>query len=508
MNFHILTLFPEMIEQGLMNSITGRAVREHKITIEAVNIRDFSEDKRRRVDDYTYGGGAGMLMQAQPVYDAWNDVQERIEARDPGIMQMDKTPAKRVRTIYVTPQGRTFDQTMAESFSKEEDLIILCGHYEGIDERVLEETVTDYVSIGDYVLTGGELAAMVLVDAIARLVPGVLGNESSSEMESFHGSLLEYPQYSRPEVWHGKEVPKVLLSGNRKQVAAWRLEQSVLRTRERRPDLYHTYEQLQECVQILTEQKLLHIDMLECIKRGSAKLIYRDGSEILLKELKSNVYMHTDPGKRGGFLTNLPQEELGNIKELVLHQRELIEKAEAALSLKAGPACRQAVCTRREKLPVSGLYRADGKPMPNGLLIRELTEEYAVQAAETYIEYGYYSVTGVSGEKKAQVLASMKERIASHEMFGAFFVSDDGKEQFAGFIGKHVEGSIGMLTVFPEFRRNKVALALETYMLNRDIELGMTPYGNIIETNTASLAVLEKLGGYISKTPIFWLLEE
>ena len=231
MNFHILTLFPEMVLQGLHTSILGRAVERNCISIEAVNIRDYTLDKHGKVDDYTYGGGAGMLMQAQPVYDAWLAVEERIAARG----------ASGGRVIYVTPQGRTFHQKMAQELAQEEDLIFLCGHYEGIDERVLEEIVTDEISLGDYVLTGGELAAMVMVDAIARLVPGVLHNTDSAVTESFGDGLLEYPQYSRPEIWHDKRVPPVLLSGDHARVDAWRLEQSILRTKERRPNLYEAY---------------------------------------------------------------------------------------------------------------------------------------------------------------------------------------------------------------------------------------------------------------------------
>lgn len=230
-NFHILTLFPEMVLQGLHTSILGRAVERNCISIEAVNIRDYTLDKHGKVDDYTYGGGAGMLMQAQPVYDAWRAVEERIAARG----------ASGGRVIYVTPQGRTFHQKMAQELAQEEDLIFLCGHYEGIDERVLEEIVTDEISLGDYVLTGGELAAMVMVDAIARLVPGVLHNTDSAVTESFGDGLLEYPQYSRPEIWHDKRVPPVLLSGDHAKVDAWRREQSILRTKERRPDLYEAY---------------------------------------------------------------------------------------------------------------------------------------------------------------------------------------------------------------------------------------------------------------------------
>ena len=230
-NFHILTLFTEMVLQGLHTSILGRAVERNCISIEAVNIRDYTLDKHGKVDDYTYGGGAGMLMQAQPVYDAWLAVEERIAARG----------ASGGRVIYVTPQGRTFHQKMAQELAQEEDLIFLCGHYEGIDERVLEEIVTDEISLGDYVLTGGELPAMVMVDAIARLVPGVLHNTDSAVTESFGDGLLEYPQYSRPEIWHDKRVPPVLLSGDHARVDAWRLEQSILRTKERRPDLYEAY---------------------------------------------------------------------------------------------------------------------------------------------------------------------------------------------------------------------------------------------------------------------------
>ena len=223
MKFFILTLFPEMVMQGLHTSIIGRAVEKGKISIEAVNIRDFTTEKHGKVDDYPYGGGAGMVMQAQPIYDAWKSVVDRVEGS--------------VRTIYLTPQGKTFVQNDAKELAKEENLILLCGHYEGVDERVLEEVVTDYMSIGDFVLTGGELPAMVMVDAISRMVPGVLSNGDFKETESFENNLLEYPQYSRPEEWNGKKVPAILLSGDHAKVDAWRHEQSLLRTKERRPDL-------------------------------------------------------------------------------------------------------------------------------------------------------------------------------------------------------------------------------------------------------------------------------
>ena len=228
MNFHIMTLFPEMVMNGLNTSITGRAINSGRLSIEAVNIRDYAFNKHHSVDDYPYGGGAGMLMQAEPVFQAYEAITKDME--------------KKPRVVYLSPQGETFNQKMAEEMAKEEDLILLCGHYEGIDERVLEEIVTDYVSIGDYVLTGGELPAMVMVDTISRLVPGVLHNDVSAEFESFQDNLLEYPQYSRPEEWHGKKVPEILLSGHHANIEKWRREQSLLRTKEKRPDLFEKCE--------------------------------------------------------------------------------------------------------------------------------------------------------------------------------------------------------------------------------------------------------------------------
>lgn len=237
MNFHILTLFPDMVMDGLNTSIIGRAVNAGLLSVEAVNIRDYAFNKHQSVDDYPYGGGAGMLMQAEPVYLAYEAVAGKIADRR-GMEQRERRP----RVVYLSPQGNVFNQKMAEEFAREEDLILLCGHYEGIDERVLEEIVTDYVSIGDYVLTGGELPAMVMVDAISRLVPGVLHNDVSAEFESLQDNLLEYPQYSRPEEWHGKKVPPVLLSGHHANIEKWRREQSILRTYEKRPDLFEKCE--------------------------------------------------------------------------------------------------------------------------------------------------------------------------------------------------------------------------------------------------------------------------
>ena len=230
MHFYIMTLFPEMFP-GIMDArILGRAKTQGLLEWEAVNIRDYTLDKHMKVDDYPYGGGAGMVMQAEPIYRCYEALQQKM-----------KPEPKKKRVIYVTPQGHVFDQKMAEDFAKEEELVFLCGHYEGVDERVLEEIVTDYVSVGDYVLTGGELPAMVMMDTISRLVPGVLHNKDSAETESFADGLLEYPQYTRPEEYHGKKVPEVLLSGHHKNIEAWRLERSLERTKKYRPDLYEEY---------------------------------------------------------------------------------------------------------------------------------------------------------------------------------------------------------------------------------------------------------------------------
>ena len=223
MDFYILTLFPEMIEGTLSHSIVKRAREKGIVNIHLLNIRDYSKDPHKKVDDYPYGGGAGMVMFPQPIYDAYLAAVEMIGHEAP--------------VVYLTPQGETFEQSMAKSFAEYDAMILLCGHYEGIDERVLEEIVTHNVSIGDFVLTGGELGAMVMVDCICRLLPGVLHNDESAGTESFENGLLEYPQYTRPREWKGRQVPDILLSGDHAKVDAWRYEQSVLRTKERRPDL-------------------------------------------------------------------------------------------------------------------------------------------------------------------------------------------------------------------------------------------------------------------------------
>lgn len=223
MKFHILTLFPDMIMNEINTSITGRAIEKGIIDVNAVNIRDFAGNKHGQVDDYPYGGGAGMVMQPGPIYRAYESIAKESD--------------KKLRVIYTTPQGKTFNQSMAQDFAGENELIFLCGHYEGVDERIIDMIVTDNVSIGDYVLTGGELPALVMIDAVSRLIPGVLSNNESAQSESFADNLLEYPQYTRPEIFMDKKVPDILLSGHHANVDRWRREQSIIRTYENRPDL-------------------------------------------------------------------------------------------------------------------------------------------------------------------------------------------------------------------------------------------------------------------------------
>ena len=477
MNFHVLTLFPEMVENGLNTSITGRAMDAGQISIEATNIRDFSTDKHKKVDDYPYGGGAGMLMQAQPVYDAYQHVVSKIPE------------GNKRRVIYVTPQGYQFNQHMAKEFAKNDDLILLCGHYEGIDERVLEEIVTDYVSIGDYVLTGGELAAMVMIDAISRLVPGVLHNEVSAETESFHGYLLEYPQYTRPEEWHEKYVPEILLSGNQKKIEDWKLEEAKKRTMQRRPDLYDQYFKLHECKDRLVLNKTLNMDMIESINRGRAELIARDGNDVLIRDKETGYFHHS--GTKKDFFVNLPKEVRLSIKKIVLHQEEMIEPVRKLLNLSYSLVCYQSVYTPRERLSIKGLYREDGQPNEKGLVIRQLTMDYVEEAQYAYDHADY---------QKVQDKGYIKERIQKGNMYGAFV-----NDELAGMIGVHNDDSIGMLYVYEKFRGQRIGTALQTYMINKMIDVGWRPYSQIMIGDEASTKIQKSLNMYLSKTPIIWM---
>ncbi|MBQ6888502.1 MAG: tRNA (guanosine(37)-N1)-methyltransferase TrmD [Lachnospiraceae bacterium] len=466
MNFDILTLFPEMVENGLNTSIIGRAKEQGIISIKAHNIRDYTKDKHKKADDYPYGGGAGMLMQAQPVYDCFLSVKESIE----------KEGKKLPRVIYVTPQGKTFTQSIAEEFAKEENLVFLCGHYEGIDERVLEEIVTDYVSIGDYVLTGGELPAMVMIDAVSRLVDGVLNNEESAQTESFHNCLLEYPQYSRPEEWRGKKVPDVLLSGNHKKIKEWRLEQSEQRTKERRPDLYIKYKKLKKCEKYLLNNKLHHMDMIELLRRGNAEILYFEKDGVLLKDKNSGAYMLTVTDRENG------ERIISYIKEqpevFISHQEFMNDFISQKFGMNNETECVQWVYTRKETLPIN-----------KDLKIQKLDKEHADEVIAHY--YTLCDETYVN------------ERIKNGVMYGIF-----EEDTLAGFIGMHNEGSIGMLEIFEEYRNRGYGKALEAFYINLHLKQGFTPYGQVISDNNISLKLQESLYLYPAKEKIYWLVKK
>lgn len=452
--FHVLTLFPEMIVQGLTPSILGRAAENNIIKLNPVNIRDYTLEKHGKVDDTPYGGGAGMLMQAQPVFDAHRAV----------------SGGRKKRTVYVTPQGRSFDQRLARELAKEEELILLCGHYEGIDERVLEEVVTDYVSIGDYVLTGGELAAMVIIDAVARMIPGVLGNETSAQEESFHNDLLEYPQYSRPETWHGKQVPAVLLSGNHSEIAKWRLAQSKERTKQIRPDLYEHYEARQQLIRRLSKDKRNNIHIMECLARGNGEILYAQGEDIAVYHRDSSTCMVKASTPEGGkrLLEHFPDD----VRWCVVSQeymRELLKEQ----GYKEFCECSQFLYTQREPLSVG---HKD---------IRRL---------------GLESLEYICSHYDIESPVYVRDRLFARAMYGAFV-----ENHLVGFIGMHDEGSLGMLYVEEPYRGRGIAASLEAYSVNRMLERGWIPYGHVIAGNESSMRLQERLGFYQAKDTFWWL---
>ena len=232
MRIDIFTLFPEISDGSLKTSILGRAINQELVKVIIHNIRDFTHDRHRTADDYPYGGGAGMVLKPEPVFEAVETVKERLVEEG-----MKKKEVAKIPVILLTPRGRLFSQPVAHELSQHQNLMLICGHYEGIDERVSQHLATDEMSIGDYVLTGGELAAMVVVDALTRLLPGVLGSELSPGDDSHSNGLLEYPQYTRPPLFRGWAVPEILVSGNHEKIAGWRREQSILHTFKQRPEL-------------------------------------------------------------------------------------------------------------------------------------------------------------------------------------------------------------------------------------------------------------------------------
>ncbi len=458
MKFHVLTLFPEMILGALHTSIIGRAVNAGIISLNAVNIRDFSQDKHGKVDDYTYGGGAGMLMQAQPVYDAVKSV----------------TGDRKVRTVYVTPQGRPFTQSMAHELATEDELVFLCGHYEGIDERVLEETVTDYISLGDYVLTGGELPAMVMIDVIARLVPGVLNNAESAHTESFHNDLLEYPQYSRPEVWHDKAVPEVLLSGNHKKVEEWRLEESVKRTAQRRPDLYAAYKTKQRAIEAIKKRKRLTIHMSESLKRGLADVLYLNLKDMLLynEPMKLAMIHGEDPEKIDELLMKLPKET----KTLVVAGDGAVEPAKAHFKPFSCEEVSQVLYTDKEPLRVS--YKEIDGIGPEA--------------------YDY--VKAVFPEEEEKYLKRLLEK---GMLVGAYA---DGA--LVGIAGEHEDGRLGFLYVNEDMRHRKIGSSLTACMVNRMLQRGDIPYAQIPSDKSKELdGFFESMGFYTADAHVFRLFK-
>ena len=236
MKFHVMTLFPALIENVLGESIIGRAQKDNRISLNCYNIRDFSTDKHRKTDDTPFGGGMGMLMTCQPIFDCLDEVKKNLGENS------------RSKVIYMSPKGRRFDHAVAKELSSYDELIFLCGHYEGVDQRVIDELVDEELSIGDYVVTGGEIPACIVIDATSRLVKGVLSDEICHQDESVASGILEYPQYTKPRVFRGIEVPEILLSGDHAKIARWRLEEAVKITRERRPDLLAEHPEFEEAL--------------------------------------------------------------------------------------------------------------------------------------------------------------------------------------------------------------------------------------------------------------------
>lgn len=251
MKFHCMTLFPALVENVLGESIIGRAQRDGKISLECYNIRDFSTDKHRKVDDTPFGGGMGMLMSCQPIFDCYDAVKAKIQEN------------ARTRVIYMSPKGRMFTHSVARELSEYDELVFICGHYEGVDQRVIDSLVDEELSIGDYVVTGGEIPACIVIDAVSRLVDGVLAAEECHEDESVASGILEYPQYTKPRSYRGLDVPEVLLSGDHKKIARWRLEESVKLTRERRPDLLAAHPELEEALKPREKKKKRKADTAE-----------------------------------------------------------------------------------------------------------------------------------------------------------------------------------------------------------------------------------------------------
>ncbi|MDR2044330.1 MAG: tRNA (guanosine(37)-N1)-methyltransferase TrmD [Clostridium sp.] len=448
MRFHILTLFPDMVGQALNAGILGRAAKKGVLTFDVVNIRDHTLDKHGKTDDYPYGGGAGMLLQAQPVFDAWKSAEGA---------------EKSVRTIYVTPQGVPFSQKLAQELSRERELIFLCGHYEGVDERVLEEVVTDFVSIGDYVLTGGELPAMVMIDAVSRLVPGVLHNGFSAQTETFWNDLLEYPQYSRPETWHGKTVPPVLRSGDHRKIAQWRLDRARERTARFRPDLLEKYRQKQEIIRVLSSRKREYIHMIAALGQGLGEPLYFGGGELLIHLPQSRLCMLAAVPEAAGGLPALQGEGCfdripQDTKWLIVQGEARLRQAEDLLGMEVSGGFRQAYASRKEALPVR-----------------------------------HKDIRFLEGKWEG-------EKLRAETLYGAFV-----EGTLAGCAALYEDGSLGTLSLQEEYRGTGIEEALMAYAINRAKERGWIPFCRIFQGEEASLELVRKLGLNLSRDTIWWM---
>ncbi len=314
MKYKVMTLFPEMISSVMETGIIGRALKEGALELQTFNIRDYADNSRAQVDDYPYGGGAGQVIQAEPVYRAYMAAVGKTE---------DKQLNKKRRVIYLSPQGKRFDQRMAKEFARDDELVFLCGHYEGVDERVLEEIVTDYVSAGDYILTGGELPALIIMDAVARLLPGVLGNSDSPEVETFYRDLLEYPQYSRPEKWHDKDVPAVLLSGNHKDIEEWRLEQSISRTGNSRRDLLERYTEKNALIERMKTARVQNIPASEALFFNDSDILF-EGKDLYLIFDHDNCVLYA--GCYDKKLAEYDKDEIEKVRSIIEEYKSVAEK--------------------------------------------------------------------------------------------------------------------------------------------------------------------------------------
>lgn len=464
MEYYVLTLFPEMIQQGMETSITGRAMERRLLSLHTVNIRDYTKEKHGKVDDYPYGGGAGMVMQAEPVYQAFSSLPKPAG-----------TKARRV--VYLTPQGRVFQQKLAMELSREEELVFLCGHYEGIDERVLEEIVTDYVSIGDYVLTGGELPAMVMMDAISRLIPGVLNNQESACTETFDRDLLEYPQYSRPEAWRGKRVPKVLLSGDHKAISQWRLDRSIERTRAVRPDYYRLYEAKQRAVSRLSRKKRLHLPLMEALRQGRAELLY-EGAEgsFLMFTNPSHTYMITAQDETQGAALLDQLKFPYPPKRLMSCQEWLNEGLMERFGFTKCRSCYQADYSKQVKLS-------------------ERTRDFAIRPLDMKELYPALELYPEAEEN------DIRDGIQRGRLYGAYGMCGE----LLGIAGFHSEGNMGYLMVKREHRRKGIGGALERFLINRSLERRETPYIWFLEENEGILPLQQRLGLNLCRDRVFWL---